>query len=183
MAVIGVALLAAVTIAQTTTTSPAAAPLDTTTWLSAAAGDTVIVTGTAGRELRGDVVGLTPDTLSVLTAGVRLDIDRRDVLGVRRRFEDPVRDGALKGAAAGAGAATFLFVLAAPDLVISGLSDTATLAVMGGIFSLSGMWIGRAVDGMVTQESVIYRTPTRPRTTFAPLLSRDAVGAGLAVAW
>ena len=93
MAVIGIALLAAVTIGEATMTSPAVDPLDTGMWLGAAVGDTVLLTGTAGQEVSGGVVEVTQDTLSLIVAGVQLEIDRRDVLRVRRRFADPVRDG------------------------------------------------------------------------------------------
>ena len=184
MAVISVALLAVIVISEATMTPPGVEPVDTGTWLAAEAGDTVIVTGTAGQELSGDVVGLTSDTLFLMAAGVRLDVDRRDVRQVRRRFADPVGDGTIQGLAAGAGSGVLLSFLASRDLVISDLTEAGQLAFVTGILSLAGMAIGRVLDGMVRQEQVIYRAPgVRPTTTFGPLLSKDVIGAGVTVEW
>ena len=54
---------------------------------------------------------------------------------------------------------------------------------MSGILAAGGMAIGRIMDTMVAQERVIYRAPSGSRTTFAPPLSKDAIGVGVTVAW
>ena len=140
------------------------------------------MTDVAGQELSGDVVGITPDTLSVSTSAGMLDIDRRAVRLIRQRFADPRADGTIKGLWAG-GLAAFLMFAAAQSELGAPLTETVGVWSMTGILTMGGMAVGRIVDSMVMQERVIYRTPSRSKTTLAPLLSKDAIGAGVTVAW
>ena len=181
--VVGVGLLAALTIFESIRISPAVEPIDTSAWLAATTGDTVIVTDVTGRELNGDVIRLTPDTFSLWTSAGELRIDRRDVRLVRQRFADPLGDGTSKGLWAGVASAVLMYVAAQSDLGISELTETVSLGAMAGILVGGGMAIGRGIDSLVASERVIYRTPSRSKTTLAPLLSKDAIGAGVTVAW
>ncbi len=63
------------------------------------------------------------------------------------------------------------------------MAETVSLGAMAGILVGGGMAIGRGVDSMVASERVIYRAPSRSRTTLTPLLSKDAIGAGVRVTW
>ena len=181
--IVGVGLLAALTIFESIRIPPAVEPVDTSAWLAAAAGDTLIVTDVTGRELSGDVIGITPDTLSVWTPAGELRIDRGDVRLVRHRFADPLGDGTSKGLWAGVASAVLMYVAAQSELGISDMAETVSLGAMAGILVGGGMAIGRGVDSMVASERVIYRAPSRSRTTLAPLLSKDAIGAGVRVTW
>ena len=67
-------------------------------------GDGVRVTFSGGRERKVRVVGVTPETLSVVTRGGRLDLGEEDVWFVHRRVSDPTRNGGWIGFAAGAAA-------------------------------------------------------------------------------
>ena len=162
---------------------PSVEPFDTNAWLAATAGETLIVTAVTGQELSGDVVGISPDTLSVSTDAGVFDIDRRDVSLIRRRFADPLGKGTHKGLWAGAGVAIFMFALVQNDHGFSEPSEVGSVGLISRILAAGGMAIGRAVDSLVTEERVIHRTPARPRTTLAPLLSSDAIGAGVTVSW
>ena len=179
--VVGIGLLAALPIFGSIAIPPAE-PIDTSAWLAVAAGDTLTVTDVAGQELSGDVVGITPDTLSVSTSAGMLDIDRRDVRLIRQRFADPRADGTIKGLWAG-GLAAFIMFAAAQSELGAPLTETVGVWSMTGILTMGGMAVGRIVDSMVMQERVIYSAPSRSRTTLTPLLSKDAIGAGVTLAW
>ena len=64
---------------------------------------------------RAQVVGVTLGTLSVRVRDQQLDLGRGDVLAVRYGVDDPTRDGAWRGFAAGAaGWALLSYVLCYP---------------------------------------------------------------------
>ena len=179
--VVGIGLLAALPIFGSIAIPPAE-PIDTTAWLAATTGDTVIVTDVTGRKLNGDVIRLRPDTISLWTSAGELRIDRRDVRLVRQRFADPRADGTIKGLCAG-GLAAFIMFAAAQSELGAPLTETVGVWSMTGILTMGGMAVGRIVDKMVMQERVIYSAPSRSRTTLAPFLLKDATGAGVIVAW
>ena len=181
-AVVGVGLLASLSICEPIG-FPAAEPIDTTVWLAATAGDTLTVTDVTGQELSGSVLGITSDSLSVWTSAGVVDVSKRDVRLVRHRFADPLGDGTIKGLWVGLGSAFLMYFLAQNDLVISDLTSANSLRFMAGILTLGGLAIGRGIDSKVLEERVIYRAPSRSRTTLTPLLSKDAIGAGVTVAW
>ena len=132
-AVVGIGLLASLTVFESIASTPPVEPVDTTAWLAAADGDTLIVTDTTGQERSGAVVGISPDTLSMWTAGGVFDIDRRDVRLVRQRFADPLGDGTAKGLWVGLGSAFLMHTLARNDIWLSDLTSVNTLRFMSGV--------------------------------------------------
>ena len=134
----------------------------------------------AGRDqiVRGRAVAISPSSLTVLAGDAPLELDAERVLRVRQRWEDPTRDGGLKGFAVGAGAYTAWF-LAERYYLGQGVS-TAPLA----IFGLGGYLIGISIDAGRRENRDIYRAPARrPRAAVAPLLSKERAGAAFSITW
>ena len=91
------------------------------------AGHDVRVTLSGGRDLRARIVGVTPDTLSVLASGARRDLGEADVWAVAHRQDDSNANGAWTGFGAGAALGMYLSVRAM-DRIPSDAGDWALAA-------------------------------------------------------
>ena len=140
------------------------------------AGDEVRVTLDGGRELKARIVGLTPDTLSVLARGTRRDLGEADVRAVVHRQEDSNANGAWIGFGAGAASGMFAFVVVSEGRAPSSASELAWMAAAGGLYGAVGAWIGFGVDHLIRREEKVYRRPSDWRLTVAPTLSSDRRG-------
>ena len=120
------------------------------------------------------VVGLTPGALSVRIEGRQLDLDRGDVLSVRYGVDDPTRDGAWRGFAAGAGGGLLMSYAMCTRLDLCPTPPASALLVAG-LFGAAGAWIGVGVDGL-TQTEVRWPATTRGAWGVAPLLAPDRRG-------
>ena len=134
------------------------------------AGDEVRVTLDGGRELKARVVGMTPDTLSVLGRGARRDLGEADVWAVAHRQEDSNANGAWIGFGLGASCGMSTAVLAW-ERAPSGTGALAVLSAAGGLYGAVGAWIGYGVDHLIRREEGVYRRPSDWRLTVAPTLS------------
>lgn len=148
------------------------------------AGDDVRVTVSGGRDVKAQVVGVTPLELSVLARGARLDLGEADVWAVHRRVDDPTRNGAIIGFAAGAGCAlsSLVPVFTSGDMDLTGAELVGVAALNASLSGLLGWWIGAGVDALIKTDEEVYRKGgRRTRLTAAPLLSSGRRGAAVSL--
>ena len=147
------------------------------------AGDDVRVTVSGGRDVKAQVVGVTPLELSVLARGARLDLGAADVWAVHRRVDDPTRNGAIIGFAAGAGCALWsLVAFTSGDMDLTGAELAVVAALNVSLSGMLGWWVGASVDALIeTEEEVYRRGRRRARLTVAPLLSSGRHGAAVSL--
>jgi len=134
-------------------------------------GDTVWVTDTAGKELKGRIDQLTSATLRVKSNGVTHDFLEKDVLKVRH--SDSLKNGTLIGAGVGAGFGTL-------GLIAACFSDdcswgAAFLGSWTGIGALTGM----GIDAIHGHRKTIYRSSPSSALTrirIAPLVRSTTKG-------
>ena len=149
------------------------------------AGDDVRVTLSGGRELKARVVGVTPDTLSVLESGIRRDLGAADVRAVAHRQDDSNANGAWVGFGVGAAYGMFTFVAfrEGPPRAPSSPGELAWLAFSGGLYGAVGAWVGFGVDHLIRREERVYRRPSDWRVTVAPTLSSDRRGVAVSLSF
>ena len=148
-------------------------------------GDGVRVTFSGGRERKARVVGVTPETLSVVTRGGRLDLGEEDVWFVHRRVSDPTRNGGLIGFAAGAASGMWYLY----GFCFGG-SDSCTptpgainFALVGSLFGAVGGWIGVGVDHLIAREEEVWpRSPGRAWSV-TPLVAPDRRGVAVSLSF
>lgn len=134
-----------------------------------------------GLVLAARVVGLTPGTLSVRIHGRQLDLDRDDVLSVRYGVDDPTRDGAWRGFAAGAGGGLLLSYAMCTRLDLCPTPPASALLVAG-LFGAAGAWIGVGADRL-TQTEVRWPAARRRAWRVAPLLAPDRRGVAVSLSF
>ena len=139
----------------------------------------------ADQIVRGRAVAISPSSLTVLVGGAPLELDADLVQRVRQRWEDPTRDGGLKGFAFGSVPLVVLYLKGIehegeePDAL-----SLAGLGLVAGALGTAGFVIGAGIDAKKTDIRNIYRAPAgRPRTTFSPLLSKKRAGTTLSITW
>ena len=133
-----------------------------------------------GQVVQGRAVAVSPSSLTVLAGGAPLELDAERVLRIRQRWNDPTRDGGLKGFAVGVAAYAALYML---ERYWEG-EGLPTPVLGGGLLGLGGYLIGISIDAGRRENRVIYRAPARrPRAAVAPLLSKDRAGAALSITW
>ena len=144
-------------------------------------GDTVWVTDAHGREVKGRIGTLSPDTLTLSNDAAR-SYAAADVLQLRQRRPDPLWNGALIGFAVGGGLG-----LGLGDFSGSwSWGDAAVGALMiGGI----GAGIGVGIDAMIPgKQLVVYRAPgardgASARLSVAPVITPRTRGVAMAFAF
>ena len=131
------------------------------------------------------VVGVTPETLSVIARGTQLDLGEDDVWLVRHRVHDSDKNGAWIGFAVGA--ATGMWYL--NGACFGGEScgpqpGIGHFALMGGLCGMVGLWIGVGVDHLIQEERVVWpRARSRSRVSVAPLLAPDRRGVAVSLSF
>ena len=140
--------------------------------------DVEVIYAGLNRVVQGRAVAVSPSSLTVLAGGAPIELDAERVLRVRQRWEDPTRDGGLKGFAVGAAAYATWYLLEWNYLG----QGVSTLPLV--IFGAGGYLIGASIDAGRRENRIIYRAPARrPRAVVAPLLSKDRAGAALSITW
>lgn len=123
----------------------------------------VIVHRDNGEEIRGRLVRLDAETLSVLVDGRRLDLPASSVLQLDSG-SDSIRNGALIGA---------IFGGAVCALVCGqGLDDSSMLPVGIAINAVFWGGIGAGIDALVPGRTTIYRRPAPPAQARAAIAYR-----------
>jgi len=141
-------------------------------------GDTIWVTDAQGREVKGKIRSLSPDTLVMDADGPRT-FPGADVRLVVERRRDSLANGALIGFGVG-GVGMGLACLASIDDEDRGWC-AAVMLVYGGI----GTCIGVGIDALIPGKKLVaYRAPVPgahavPRVSIAPLVTPRAKGVAL----
>lgn len=135
-------------------------------------GRAVVVTDGSGRRTRGTVADVSPTSLVILGPDARTFADT-DVDAIRTA-PDPVWNGALAGAAVGAGLATW-------DYLVDP-SEPGNAAIFAAAIGL-GAAIGAGIDALVNRHGRLLYAPARrqPRVRLTPVLSHDRQGALLSI--
>lgn len=124
------------------------------------------------------LVGLTPQVLTVRVDGQQLDLSRADVQAVHYSFDDPVSDGFWHGVGGGLGfygAAVFAVCTAS-----HGCSPSLEFALFGIAYGAAGGLIGIGLDSLKRTEA---RWPATPRDVWrvTPLLAPDRRGVAVSL--
>jgi hypothetical protein len=153
-----------------------------------ATGDVITVVPAAGQPVKGRLIRLGPDDLGIRPGKDSPDRGRRDVtirfdaIQSLQRPRDPAGNGAVRGAAVGAGFAGALFVYAlAVDR--NEIDEWAPMyAGVAGVTTGIGALIGWAVDAARSKPDLSFGAVQAGRTTVSvrPVLRRGR-GIGLAV--
>ena len=142
-------------------------------------GDTVWVTDAQGREIAGRVRDLSPTSLLLDAGGTPQDFEAARVGTIRPQPKDPLRNGALWGALAGAVTGA-LSCLVNPQC--GGDDEIAAAVTLGlaGVGAAAGAAIGAGVDAAVKgPKLIVYAAPAArggSRLSLAPMITRRAKG-------
>ncbi len=142
-------------------------------------GDTVWVTDAQGREVKGKIRDLSPASLLVDVGGTPQDFQATRVGGIRTQRKDPLWNGALWGALAGAvtGAASCLL-----NPQCGGDDEIAAAVSLGlaGVGAAAGAAIGAGVDAAVRGPKLLVYAPPAPRggsrLSVAPMITARMKG-------
>ena len=136
-------------------------------------GDTVWVTDATKREVKRQVVDLAPSGLILSTNKGHQEVPVRDIMRLRRRYSDPVANGALIGAAV---ALVPLVVWFAP-MTESGETAGESMGFIA-LMVAGGAGAGAGIDALVHGRQTIYVAPPSASTGahVSPILSRNAAG-------
>ena len=118
-------------------------------------GDKITVVDVAGREAEGRIGTLSRDTLTLVTEAGPRQLGEADVAKIRQRRSDSLQNGAIIGAAAGAGYGLALLALAA---ALDDGGGPIPLSVVTGMVVFTGMGAaaGAGIDALIARRQVIY---------------------------
>jgi hypothetical protein len=145
------------------------------------AGDKITVVDSAGSEAEGRIGLLTRDRLTLLTPAGPRDLSESDVAQIRQRRGDSLQNGAIIGAAAGAGYGLAMLALATQ---MSDGGDLIPSTVVTGMVLFTGLGAaaGAGIDALITRRQVIYRArPGESRLSVSPVLGAGRRGAAVTV--
>ena len=137
----------------------------------------VVVTSPDGDVITGQLIDISPTSLSVFAGGGRLELDEARVRRVRQRWNDPNSDGAALGFLAGSIPPLVLYAMS------SGGEEIAGLVLFTALTGTAGVLIGATLDDRRTgrMRDLYAREPGR--VAVAPLVSLERAGAALAISW
>ena len=133
----------------------------------------VVITSPSGEVITGRLVDISPVSLSVFSGGRRVELDEARVRRVRQGWNDPVADGAVLGFAVGI----------APWLPFTGMGSEEASLALPALTGVAGALIGATLDSLRSERlrDLYVREPRR--VAISPLVSRERVGAALAITW
>jgi hypothetical protein len=121
-------------------------------------GDTITVVDVTGREAAGRIGKLSRDALILVTeAGLR-QFGEAEVAKIRQRRGDSLQNGAIIGAAAGAGYGLAVLALLASTDDGGGPIPIGVVTGMV-VFTGIGAAAGAGIDALITRRQVIYEKP------------------------
>lgn len=134
-------------------------------------GETIYLTDDAGGEMKATVLGVSPSALSLAVDGSAREFGPDRVRTIRKRYNDPVWQGALIGAIVGI----------SPGLAYcAGRSDGACSGTGGAFLSMGalGAGIGIGIDALIQGKKRIYEAGAGSSKTIAvaPVLSPNTKG-------
>ena len=137
----------------------------------------VVITAPDGDVLTGQLVDISPVSLSVYAGGRRIELDETRVRRVRQRWNDPNSDGAALGFLAGV----------APPLVLYAMStggeEVGGLLILTGLTGVAGALVGAVLDGRRTGRMRDLYVRESRRVAISPLVSKSRTGAALSISW
>jgi hypothetical protein len=139
-------------------------------------GQKVAVTDEQGREVRGRVLNLSTDSLTLARGGRREQVEYHHIVKIDR--VDDLRNGALIGLGVGLG----LFAL---DAAVSS-GDGITLmpagyVVFGALYGGLGAGAGAGIDALIGGDRNVYQRGTR--VSLAPSCGREGARASIGISW
>ena len=136
-------------------------------------GDTISVTDTTGRELKGQITSLSSSSLDLRVQGASRALSENEITTIRQDRQDSVADGAKWGLGIGAGLG-----LAAGIAIASGDGNaSALIPILALVYGGIGAGVGAGVDALMLRNQVIYYKPSNSaRLTFSPLVTRERKG-------
>lgn len=152
-------------------------------------GQKVRITDDQGREWRGKIATLAPDTLALVMPDRRqMDIGYGNIMRIDRPH-DSLANGALIGLASGA-TFGFLSVIAEETAQcdpgsffscsdVSAGAYVVIPAILGGL----GAAIGVGIDALIRREPNLYQRGGKAQVVFAPALGRDLHGFTVTLRW
>ena len=153
-------------------------------------GETVDVTDTSGRTIRGVLRAITTDAIVIERSSVSVSFAGDQVERVRVRRRDSLWNGILGGLAAGAAGGALLGLTAqesdpSPQCTFfcDGFFSTGQLVVMGmALGAAAGMGVGAAVDALRRERRLVYeRVNAERRVTITPVAGARAAGIAVVV--
>jgi hypothetical protein len=145
-------------------------------------GDTIWVTDSQGRAVKGRILSLSTDALT-LEGGSRRSFGAPDVSAIRLRLGDPLGDGALIGLGVGGGLA-----LVGCLVSVDG-SDAGWCVLAAGVYGGIGAGIGVGIDALIPGKKILaYRAPASggsppARLSIAPFVTPRARGVAVSFAF
>lgn len=141
-------------------------------------GQNVAVTDEQGRLVRGQIVEVTAESLTLARRGTREQVRHADIIRIDR--VDDLRNGALIGLGVGVA----LFVLEAQAARNDGLTfNTAGYIVFGALYGGLGAGAGAGIDALIGGTRTVYQRGGNTRISLAPSVGRDRVQASVRVSW
>lgn len=141
-------------------------------------GSNVAVTDAQGREFKGRIVDITPEALTVATRREQTQVRYSEVVKIDR--VDGLRNGALIGAAIGAG----LFIADAVYSHENGISLNAPgYVVFAALYSGLGAGAGAGIDALIGGNRNIYQRGRAARISVVPMVRPNKTGAVIALSW
>ena len=139
----------------------------------------VIVTDTGGRRIKGPLLAVDEDSLSLATDGRAQTLARPDVRTVR--VADGLGNGALIGTGAGLGAALgILAIVRSGDGYVLPSAKVGAPLLLSGIGALVGVLVDRAHEG----GRVLYVSPGQTSgLVVSPLVGKDRQGVLVSVSF
>jgi hypothetical protein len=140
-------------------------------------GDNVYITDFAGNTTKGKILELTASSLGLTVDGVQRNWLQNDVREIKQWRGDSLLNGAVIGAAAGAGIAI------APAIYCQGGCNEAvamTALFCGGI----GAAVGVGIDALIPAKQTVFRSKTLSsleRLQIRPILNRSNKGVQVAL--
>jgi hypothetical protein len=141
-------------------------------------GQKVDVTDEQGRELRGRIVNLTADSLTLTRGADRQLVPYAQIVKIDR--VDDLRNGALVGLGVGLG----LFALDAVVSSENGITlNPAGYLVIGALYGAAGAGAGVGIDALIGGNRNIYQRGGSTRISLVPSIGRDRIGAAIGISW
>lgn len=121
-------------------------------------GDTVLVTDTTGTTTKGRIDTLTSESLRLSANDIVREFSQKDTRLVRQRKSDSLKNGAIIGAATGAGVASVMV-----GVLCAAFGDCPAAGVAGyiGMFAAMGTGVGVGVDALITSSRTLYQSPPK----------------------
>jgi hypothetical protein len=146
-----------------------------------APGDRVTVVDTAGTQTKGRISELDGSTLSIESGDGERRFRVDDVVVIRQRKQDSVRNGVISGAAIGAGLGAIAELSCGARDEYCGYTGVATIGS-----AIWGTFVGVTADLLHSTPRDVFRRGPDPASrllTVAPLVARRGAGAQVALRW